>query len=211
MTCIVLCMGHPASQRSCGTESFLALLIDHCVTHLLTIKSLLIATAHSSAFGDQLHSHLLHLANHQRWGIQYQLYQINLQLTKGKRQIILFQHQLENKMWEFTRLFMTKNVEGARWAQRKKSNQDLFWNVVHVKFAYVSTTKEIVLASTTCNVLQSETLIKPWKHFFFLETSFSCKYADVFCEKKKSSSVKCISFNLSYTACRDIHVPHSFP
>ena len=73
----------------------------------------------------------------------------------------MFQHQLETKMWEFIGLFMTKNVERARCAQRKKkSNQDLFRNVVHVKFTYVSTKKEIVLASTTCNLLQSA-LIKP--------------------------------------------------
>ena len=85
-----------------------------------------IATVHSSTFGDQLHSHVLHLVNYQRWGVQYQLHQINLQLTKGERQIILFQHQSEKKMWEFIGLFMTKNVEGARCAQRKKSNQDFF-------------------------------------------------------------------------------------
>ena len=36
---IVLCMGHPASQRCDGTESFLALLIDLCATQLLCIKS----------------------------------------------------------------------------------------------------------------------------------------------------------------------------
>ena len=48
------------------------------------------------------------------------------QLTANKRQIILFQHQLEKKMWEFTGLFMTKNVEGARCAQRKRTNQNLF-------------------------------------------------------------------------------------
>ena len=39
-TCIVLCMGHPASQRSGSIKSFLALLIDLCATHLLCIKSL---------------------------------------------------------------------------------------------------------------------------------------------------------------------------
>ena len=39
-TCIVLCMGHPPSQRSGSIESFLALLIDLCATHLLCIKSL---------------------------------------------------------------------------------------------------------------------------------------------------------------------------
>ena len=36
---IVLCMGHPASQRCGGTESFLALLIHLCATQLLCIKS----------------------------------------------------------------------------------------------------------------------------------------------------------------------------
>ena len=68
--------------------------------------------------------------------------------------------------------------------KEKKSNQDLFWNVVHVKFTFVSTKKEIILPSTTCKFLQSETLIKPWKHLLFLEISFLCKYADILCEKK---------------------------
>ena len=79
---------------------------------------------------------------------------------------------------------MTKNLEGARSAQRKKSNQDLFWNVVQVNFTYVSMTKEIVLASTACVLLQSETPIKPWKYLLCLETSFLCKSADVLYEKK---------------------------
>ena len=40
-------------------------------------------------------------------------------------------------MWEFIGLFMTKNVESARCAQRKKVESRPFLNVAHVKFTYM--------------------------------------------------------------------------
>ena len=49
---------------------------------------------------------------------------------------------------------------------KKKSRIKTFFECSTCKvYLYVSTTKEIVSASTTCNLLQSKTLIKPWSFF----------------------------------------------
>ena len=68
--------------------------------------------------------------------------------------------------------------------KEKKVESRYFLNVAHVKFTYVSTTKEIVLASTTCNLLQKWDTHKTMKTFACFRNQFFMQVCRRFMWKK---------------------------